>query len=285
MEIGSWKISKHWQDVAQGESQQEIISLMAQASSPLILTAFTLLDANWWSNGNQLRARCYATDIHSDEFQVHADTWSDSYLYQAVVSWLAIPSTPYGILAGTCSVEPHEARGGKKHRKAARIAFQQAFYKPPKVFLCLNSLDLGGTWGIETRAENITRSGFDAVFESKGSSCLHAAGASWLVYDTSLEGITSGIIDVHEDTSLQKSWAGEVKFKKPFQAPPRIFHGIRRIVASAESNLRISAGILEGSVTTDGFGWKIEGWDDSRNHGIQVAWLAVGDNMIQVLDD
>ncbi|KZS91028.1 hypothetical protein SISNIDRAFT_467958 [Sistotremastrum niveocremeum HHB9708] len=270
IETGTWKTPKDWRDVTIAECQQEKISLKYQLSPPIMITGFNLLDIGNHSNGKQIRAYCHASDIGSYTFTLHSDTWADGWLASSVISWLAIPPSTTGILAGTCEVRPMNAPGAH----STHVAFQGAFSYEPKIFLCLNYVDFGGNWRIGTWPENITRTGFDAVFESRGhdEAALYAAGGSWLAYESGKENIKSGNIDVEWVPAGSSQKSGVVYFDQPFRTAPSVFVGLTQIISHTEFNLRISVEVR--SVEKDRFDWVMYGWSDSLNFEIGAAWLA-----------
>ncbi|KZT32389.1 hypothetical protein SISSUDRAFT_1037775 [Sistotremastrum suecicum HHB10207 ss-3] len=264
---------KDWTAIERAECQKQDIPLPGQAGPPVVITGFNLVDIGHGSKYSQVRAKCYAsgTDVYSDRFTLHADTWSESYLYKATVSWLAIPAGSVGILAGSCRIHPHNAGGPHP----CRVDFQTSFLKVPEIFLCLNYMDFSKVWRVEASAEKITRTGFDAVFQSRGDACLWAAGGSWIAYESGRDGLEHGKIHAKWDPAGATEQSGKVDFCPAFQKVPRIFTGLTEIVSHTEFNLRVQVKVK--NVTKDKFEWSIGAWGDTCKYAISAAWLAIDD--------
>ncbi|KAM4067124.1 h-type lectin domain-containing protein [Hirsutella rhossiliensis] len=58
-------------------------------SIPTVFVSLSELDV---SNGYNLRAKVYATEVDTEGFTAHADTWWDTQYYSATVAWLAMGS-------------------------------------------------------------------------------------------------------------------------------------------------------------------------------------------------
>ncbi|KZT32404.1 hypothetical protein SISSUDRAFT_1066953 [Sistotremastrum suecicum HHB10207 ss-3] len=212
METGIWRTPKSWPDVEEKESQSATIYMKRHSATPLILTSFTYFDIRKDAVRNQIRAWCYADDVSPSHFRIHADTWADNLLYTAKVGWIAIPGGHTGILGGTCLVAPHEPDQDKKWN-GIRIPFQEVFSRTPKIFICLNYIDIGRSWSIETFTENVTTSSFDAVFTSRNPNVdVWSAGATWIAYEDDLDSVEGGsIYSGYWTGSKAQSWEGTVR--------------------------------------------------------------------------
>ncbi|KAI0008140.1 hypothetical protein F4779DRAFT_588545 [Xylariaceae sp. FL0662B] len=88
VETGEWSTMevRPWQQTDQPTKGRVKFSRKFQ-SIPAVTTSISSVDA---SRNYNLRIKVYATDISSEGFTIHVDTWSDTKLYSCGVAWTAI---------------------------------------------------------------------------------------------------------------------------------------------------------------------------------------------------
>lgn len=137
------------------------------------------------------RVRAYATDITTAGFTVHADTWGDSLLYSAGVSWIAYPSDKKNVASGRCSTKDIRNRSSCQRNNEKRVSFfadkKMSFTAPPRVVVGINTLnvDCSHNMRLKVYADQITKSGMTCHMNSWSDSVLYAAGMSYIALDQS----------------------------------------------------------------------------------------------------
>ena len=134
-----------------------------------------------------LRVRVRAEDITRDGFILYVETWGDSILYTAAVSWLAHSVTRTDIATGTYSTESVRPRDSVALETVGNTSFEPAqFSAPPRVFMGLKSIHMAQeyNWRLDTlRATNVTRDGMTWHFDTWGDSVLYSAEAAFVAFE------------------------------------------------------------------------------------------------------
>ena len=123
-----------WQDHAQKNSKRITFAQPFERLPPKIICWLTDLD---FDNQHNFRCKTYATDIDTNGFTVHIDTWADSIMYMAGMTWLAYPATQPNVQSGWFGIDNSE----HKLDNTGVVAFDTPFYKVPKLAMALNGLD------------------------------------------------------------------------------------------------------------------------------------------------
>ncbi|KAK4539688.1 hypothetical protein LTR36_010451 [Oleoguttula mirabilis] len=145
---------------------------------PEIVLWFRYLDLK--PNGGQYRLHTYASDVTSEGFTCHIETWNVSEFYRVGVTWVASRKGRRGVETGRF-VDSKEAIG-RMAQKDRRIEFPKGkFTKPPTVLSGLSMLDnsaeqqlklasvvsdvsaSGFTWNMETDSRWQTSADFIAI--------------------------------------------------------------------------------------------------------------------------
>ncbi|KAF5855366.1 hypothetical protein ETB97_009355 [Aspergillus alliaceus] len=131
------------------------------------------------------RIAAHASNITTEGFDLHIDTWDDSKLYSGTASWIAYPGTKTGIASGAVDSSTPSGLSGQSEsqKKGGRVAFPQGtFDRVPEVTLALKSFNFGNQHNLrlEAKAENVTKDGFNWSVEGLGDSDIKGAGVSYL---------------------------------------------------------------------------------------------------------
>jgi hypothetical protein len=125
-----------------------------------------------------------ASDISTEGFNIHIETWGDSTLYSASASWIAYPADKKGIISGAVdsSISPNSSFPGEP--KGGRIDSPKGtFDRKHRVYLAMKSFnsDHRNDLRLKALAENISQDGFDWKVETGYDSLLNGAGISYVV--------------------------------------------------------------------------------------------------------
>lgn len=134
------------------------------------------------SNKTNWRCKAYTSDITADSFIVHIDTWADTTLYSASVSWIAHPANSPKIASGsfnTMDVRPWFIPLSKNKGTAK---FDVKFKSIPRVVVALDWLDIGNRGNLRLRLakSNVSTEGLMWNIDAWGDTILYSAGASYI---------------------------------------------------------------------------------------------------------
>lgn len=181
--------------------------------------------------------------------------------------------------------EVHDETSGKiVRRDMTQIDFPRNIYavgQPPQVLTWLTGLDLGkeANWRIRCYARAISDKGFELVIETWGDTICHSASASWVAYPADLEGVQSGNVsslDVRSGLAPVAKTKGKVMFagEGAFDKLPKVFIGMSALDMDSAKNMRVK--IFADKISSDGFTWHGESWDDSLLYSVGADWIAFG---------
>jgi hypothetical protein len=179
----------------------------------------------------------------------------------------------------------HEETSGKiVRRDVTQIDFPRDTYaagQPPKVLTWLTGLDLGkdANWRIMCYARAITDTGFELVIETWGDTICHSASASWVAHPADLERVQSGKVsslDVRDWFPPMAKTRGKVVFAggEAFDKTPKVFIGMSALDIDSAKKMRVK--IFADRISSDGFTWHGESWDDSLLYSVGADWIAFG---------
>ena len=123
------------------------------------------------------RVMAFATDITTTGFTVHINSWDDTRLFGAGISWFAYPEGFPGICSG--SLLPVGGTSGV-------VKFEKKFAKPPRLVLAgLNKLDSDrhGRCSFKIVTEGVSEMGMGIRVEGWGDTVLHSAGVGYLAIE------------------------------------------------------------------------------------------------------
>ncbi|KAB8067057.1 Metalloprotease [Aspergillus leporis] len=167
---------------AQQQHKKHIVFKRSYTEPPKVVVWLQGLDMD---KHKDWRIAAHASNITTEGFDIHLDTWDDSILYSGAISWIAYPATKAGIASGLIdsSSSPDRSCQCLNCRKGGEVIFPQGtFDRAPEVFLALKSFNFGNQHNLRLRAEavNVTKDGFQWKVEALGDSDLKGAGVSYL---------------------------------------------------------------------------------------------------------
>ena len=135
-------------------------------------------NANW-------RVRAYVSEVTTESFRIHIDTWADSTLYAATAWWIAHPSDRPHVASG--SFNTMDVRPWNKPQLATEghVQFDKTFPRHPTVYAGLNSLDVSnhGNMTVSLSMSDVATEGLRWNIDTMPDSTLYSAGASFIAID------------------------------------------------------------------------------------------------------
>ncbi|KAK7737618.1 hypothetical protein SLS63_002747 [Diaporthe eres] len=130
------------------------------------------------------RIRVSATDIDKKGFTIHADSWADSILYSAGVTWLAYPADQQGVTSGRFDTQDVRPRQEPQHENSGVKDFDVEFSKTPKVIMALDSLDYDHNRNLRVRlsSSSVNSTGMTWHLDSWWDSIMYSSGASFFAW-------------------------------------------------------------------------------------------------------
>jgi len=241
---------------------------------PQVVTCLNMVDING-RPGDTLRIRSFADSISAEKFKLHIDSWDQTVLYDARVSWLKL-SDPTDIQCGTfCTktVRPSNKPGNVR----ATVEFSRLFPRPPTVFVGLSGFEVGNNWQIHLYTSNVGCNGFDIHFDTRDQTAkLHGAQAAWIAFPAGNAGISAGDFNGRKTSG----WKGSVVFPEPFDRIPKIFTAFTKIDASNAAFLRAR---LDTRAFKTHMEWGIATWSDTELFEINASYLAIDTQTLSAL--
>jgi len=152
-----------------------------EGSAPKVVCWINSMDFDHTKNA---RITVSATDIDTKGFTAHIDSWADTVLYSAGITWIAYPSTKQGVASGTFST--HDVRPWHQPRaeNSGSVSFGNAFHGTPKLIMGLNNVDYDCNKNLRFRCStsSVTQSGFVWHLQSWADSVMYSTGASWFAW-------------------------------------------------------------------------------------------------------
>jgi hypothetical protein len=113
----------------------------------------------------------------------HVDTWGDTTIYSAGVTWIAYPANLPGVISGSFNTSDVRPWDQPRADTSGTVTFPGGgFAGPPIVALALNVMDIrGGTnLRIVASTSEITSSGLRWHLNTWGDTTLYSAAASYI---------------------------------------------------------------------------------------------------------
>jgi len=266
--IGCLGTSNNWKEVRPGakNSMKLWFDRRSCSISPRVVTCLNLLDI-YGSPDNSLRIRSFADHITAEKFNLHIDSWGETMLYNARVSWLKL-SDSTDIQCGTFCTKTIRP-SNKPGNVYAAVMFDCPFPRPPTVFVGLSGFDIGKNWQIHLYTSFVGCNGFDIHFDAQDQTTkLHAAQAVWIAFPAGRAGISVGSFDGHKTSG----WKGSAIFPVPFDRTPTIFTAFTKIDASNGASLRVQ---LNTHASKTHIEWGITTWEETELREISASYLAI----------
>ena len=266
---GGYETNNDWTTVAAGGKNSAVISFGdGKLFDYSLVTSLTMLDmGNSSGNDWALRIKAHADNITCSQFTIHADSWADTLLYGARVSWLKIPKSKTDIQCGlfdTLTVRSWDKPGNV----VKTIQFATAFDRTPTVFVGLTGFDISDNWRIHVYVDGVTKTSFKIHVDTSGSSKLYAAWVSWVAFAADRQDMITG--ELAGSTSL--GWSGTKGFKDTFDKIPIVFTAITKFDIDHFKNMRVR---VSTTPKTDSMSWKIEKWADTNLYEVRASYLAI----------
>ncbi|KAF8521889.1 hypothetical protein BU17DRAFT_75370 [Hysterangium stoloniferum] len=135
-------------------------------------------DFNW-------RCKTYVTDIDSNGFTIHIDTWFDSILYSATAGWIAYPASQTNIASGSVNTMDVRPWDQPALENSGKTTFPDGTFSGiPAVFFAINWFDVGNSGNFRLRAyfDNVFNNELTWHFDSWFDTVLYSAGASYIAF-------------------------------------------------------------------------------------------------------
>ena len=149
---------------------------------PIVVVFFNCIELD---RSRNWRLKTTATDIDTDGFTLHIDTWWDTIFYAARVGWIAYPNNKGNIFNTSVSTGlfPHPGRQGYRH--SSELSFR-ALEMPsvPSVFIALNHLDIDCKAGLRINAyvDSISSTGLTWHIDSWNDTIVYSVGATLVAF-------------------------------------------------------------------------------------------------------
>jgi hypothetical protein len=242
---------------------------------PEIPIGITSLDI---SQSTNIRIRAFASEATTKKFKASLQSWGDTTLYSASMTFLEKSSRFSYIQTGVYNTEETRPWYQPQLTQSKRVNFATSFNAPPKVITWLQSLDMdkNKNWRIRVYPTDIDNSGFTIHADSWGDSILYRAGVTWLAYPADQPRVTSGKFntqDVRPWNAPQAENSGTFNFPSSFSKVPKVIMAIDSLDYDHSRNLRLR--LSTSSVTNTGITWHLQSWLDSimyRSGASFFAW-------------
>ncbi|KAG6354008.1 hypothetical protein INS49_004979 [Diaporthe citri] len=151
------------------------------SAPPKVVTWLQSLDMDKSKNWRIIAS---ATDIDKNGFTIHADSWADSILYSAGVTWLAHPAEQPGVTSGRIDTQDVRPWQKPQHENSGVRDFGVAFSGTPKVIMALDSLDYDHSRNLRVRLSTsfVNSTSMTWHLESWWDSIMYSAGASFFAW-------------------------------------------------------------------------------------------------------
>jgi hypothetical protein len=174
------------------------VTIAEMVYPPQVAVGLNMLDI---SKDHDVRVIAYADTILTTGFTVHIDTWLDTTLYNAGLSWLALASDDpeYQCSSWSINCDPPQLDGTSDLQEklprttVQRVNFKVGFASQPKVFVGISGVDLTGEWYLEVSATDIDPYGFTIHVATGGNTDLYGIRVDWVSYLPNKVDIWSGV--------------------------------------------------------------------------------------------
>jgi hypothetical protein len=179
-QFGSFStLEDHNWDVRQPKTTRQIAFPQGYNAPPNVILWLNVLDV---TSQESWRFQASADDITPEHFVVNLNTWGDSYLSSARVSWIAFPSDRRNFASGWFSTDQLQPWQRPQQKFTQNVRFDRPFSKTPHVAVALNGVDFGvqANLRVQVVAVDITTTGFAWQINSWGDSVLYYAGGAYV---------------------------------------------------------------------------------------------------------
>ncbi|KAL8804061.1 MAG: hypothetical protein Q9182_002774 [Xanthomendoza sp. 2 TL-2023] len=183
LQTGSFSTTEvgRWQDHKPENSKRINFPRAFQGKPPKVLCWLTMVDMaqdrNW-------RIKAFATDVDPTGFTAHIDTWGDSILYQATMTWLAYPADQPNVASGLFTTEDVRPWNKPQQENTKTIGYGRNFDRTPKVAMALTGFDYDHTKNLRLRVSTsaVTKEAMTWHLQAWGDSIMYRASASYFAW-------------------------------------------------------------------------------------------------------
>lgn len=238
------------------------------------------LGLNWLDIGRSTnpRVKTYQQDTTTTKTDIHIDTWGDTTLYSAGVSWFHHAANDADFQSGSWSTTEDHPFEQPQTVTQKQIVFPRAYSAPPKVIVWLTQLDVRNNANFRVRAlvSDITATGFKLNLDTWADSTLYRASASWIAHPAGKAGVVSGSFSTDDVRSWDKPrlvTSGTTAFPaSTFTKPPNVLVALTAIDVDKATNPRVKA--VASAITKDGMTWNLDAWADTILYRAAASYIA-----------
>ncbi|KAF8251470.1 hypothetical protein K440DRAFT_637435 [Wilcoxina mikolae CBS 423.85] len=182
-QVGTYKFAwKPYMDTSKQRYSEFIKFDYAFDKCPNVVIWLNQLDLD---TGHIIRIKTYASDITTTDFTIHIDTWDDSIIYGAGVSWIAYPCDHPGIFSGNVCTTDYRDWHNPDSTNGGDVTFPKDFFHTvPKVLLAVNYLDFDHRYNLRFRAyaDRVWQGGMKWHVNSWADTICYNVGAAFLAF-------------------------------------------------------------------------------------------------------
>ncbi|KAL9598040.1 MAG: hypothetical protein Q9219_004734 [cf. Caloplaca sp. 3 TL-2023] len=175
-EVGKWQDHK-----AQNSKRINFARPFEGNQTPKVICWLTTVDMDMNHNW---RIKSYVSDIDSRGFTAHVDSWDDTIMYQAAITWLAYPANQSGVASGTFSTEDIRPWSKPQLENSATVKFEKGFGERPKLAMGLCGFDYDHTKNLRLRlsTSGVRKDAFTWHLQAWGDSVMYRANAAFFAW-------------------------------------------------------------------------------------------------------
>ncbi|KAI4255879.1 MAG: hypothetical protein L6R42_006513 [Xanthoria sp. 1 TBL-2021] len=170
-----------WQDHKSQNSKRINFAQPFQGEPPKVICWLTTVDMgkdkNW-------RIKSYVTDVDTKGFTAHIDSWDDTVMYQAAITWLAYPANQANVASGTFSTDDIRPANKPQSENSATVKFAKKFENTPKLAMALSGFDYGNNRNLRLRlsTSGVTAEAVTWHLQSWADSVMYRASAAYFAW-------------------------------------------------------------------------------------------------------
>ncbi|KAI4283567.1 MAG: hypothetical protein L6R35_005126 [Caloplaca aegaea] len=176
-EVGQWQDHK-----AQNSKRINFAQPFEGQQPPNVVCWLTTVDMD---KNKNWRIKTYATDIDTKGFTVHIDSWADTIMYQAGMTWLAYPANQSNVASGAFRTDDIRPANKPQLENTATVKFGASFAKTPKVAMALSGFDFDCKKNLRLRLSTsaVTPTGVTWHLQAWEDSIMYRASASYFAWN------------------------------------------------------------------------------------------------------
>ncbi|GAM90260.1 hypothetical protein ANO11243_083020 [Dothideomycetidae sp. 11243] len=247
-------------------------------SPPNLAAGFSSLHLS--GDRSAIRANLVADDFTVEKFRITIETWGEAKLFSAAATWIEHASSARDCIFG--QFDTADCKGTSKQQEYSRhVRFPRSFAAPPAIVCWLNRLDMGAggerNWRLRAYSSDVTKQGFTAHIDAWADTALAGGAMAWIAFPAGKAKVDSGrfaTTDVRSWSEPRERTTGKVSFQTKFERPPTVLAALDMLDAAGNADLRVKVTVQD--VTTSGFMWSLDTWDDSTLYAAGAGWIALG---------